>query len=196
LGQTLYRIGQFAQKASVSVRTLQFYDKMELLSPSRYTEAGYRMYTEDDLIKLETILALKFLGFTLAEIKKYLEAGPQSVREALRQQKAMLTEKRDQLNLIIDAISETEEKLSSGQCDWEAIRHVIQVMQMEQKKDWVDKYFTPEQRIMLKELSKKSYSEEALKSLQERDEWTEEDQKRVDEQYASDSIKSLFYPEN
>lgn len=65
LDQHFYFISEFAQKASVSVRTLRFYDKVGLLSPTSYTEAGYRLYTDTDFLRLQQILALKFLGFSL-----------------------------------------------------------------------------------------------------------------------------------
>ena len=60
-----YQTGQFARKASVTLRTLRYYDSVGLLSPSQVTEAGYRLYTEEDLLTLQNILALKFLGFSL-----------------------------------------------------------------------------------------------------------------------------------
>ena len=69
MGQHYYHTGQFAQKASVSIRTLRYYDKVGLLSPSQYTEAGYRLYTDTDFLSIQQILALKFLGFSLEELK-------------------------------------------------------------------------------------------------------------------------------
>jgi DNA-binding transcriptional MerR regulator len=184
LDQRYYPISQFARKASVSVRTLQYYDKEGLLPPSKYTESGYRLYTDEDLANLQNILALKFLGFSLEEIRVLLQTGPRGLQEVLVQQKAMMKEKRAQIDAIIRAIEETEKLLQAGQCDWESIIRVIRVIQMEQKKDWVNKYFTPEQRKKMEELSRKSYSEEAQRKMAEWGEWTEEDQKRVDQQYA------------
>ena len=64
----LYRIAQFAQLAGVTVRTLQYYDRMGLLRPSATTEANYRLYTTADLLKLQQILTLKWMGFSLSEI--------------------------------------------------------------------------------------------------------------------------------
>src|SRR5438128_10142424 len=72
LDSHFYHTGQFAQKADVSVRTLRYYDKVGLLSPSYYTEAGYRLYTDTDFSRLQQILALKFLGFSLREINQCL----------------------------------------------------------------------------------------------------------------------------
>lgn len=64
MAEKLYHTNEFAKKSSVSVRTLQFYDKKGLLSPSGYTQVGYRLYSEDDLVRLQQILALKYLGFS------------------------------------------------------------------------------------------------------------------------------------
>lgn len=186
LKRRLYQTGQFAQRASVTLRTLRYYDKVGLLSPAHHTESGYRLYAEEDLLTLQHILALKFLGFSLEEIKRCLRRGPKQLAEVLAQQRAMMEEKRAQLDTIVKAIEETEALLHSGHHDWESIARVIQVIQMEQKTDWVKKYFTDEQRQKMEELGWTSYSEEALQKLQELHqggEWTEEDQKRADEQW-------------
>ena len=119
MGQHYYHTGQFAQKASVSIRTLRYYDKVGLLSPSQYTEAGYRLYTDTDFLSIQQILALKFLGFSLEEIKQFLRTGPTILQESLALQKAMMQEKRNQLDTIIQAIDETAELLQTNKQDWE-----------------------------------------------------------------------------
>ncbi len=151
----------------MSVRTLRYYDKVGLLLPSLHTEAGYRLYSDEDLLSLQQILALKFLGFSLEEIKVCLQTEPVRLQEALASQKAMMKEKRSQLDAIIQAIDKAEKLLQTNQCDWEAIMSVIQVMQMEQNKDWVNKYFTPEQQKKMEELSRKSYTEQDAQKLAE-----------------------------
>lgn len=105
--------------------------------------------------------------------------------EVLVQQKAMLAEKRRQLDDILRAIEETEQLLEDGRCDWDAIAGVIRVIQMEQKNEWVKKYFTPEQLRKMEELGQSSYSPEARRKLAEGgSEWTEADQQRAQEQWA------------
>lgn len=168
----------------MSPRTLRYYDRVGLLSPSQYTEVGYRLYAEEDLFRLQQILALKFLGFSLEEIKACLEVGPQRLPEVLAQQKAMMGEKRRQLDAILRGLEETEALVQAGQCSWEAIARVIQVIQMEQSKEWVKKQFTDEQLQKLEELSQSSYSTEARQKLAQRGEWTEADQQRAQEQWA------------
>ena len=170
----------------MTVRTLQFYDRVGLLSPSQRAESGYRLYAEEDLLVLQQILALKFLGFSLDEIKECLRRGPKQLEAVLARQREMMREKREQLDSIVKAIDETQALLESGTCDWESIARVITVIQMEQKTDWVKKYFTDKQLETMQVLGAESYSAEALQSLQQRmaqREWTEEDQKRADEQW-------------
>ena len=65
-------VGEAAKKMGVSVRTLQYYDKEGIVSPSAQSEGGRRLYTEKDLIKIHQILSLKSLGFSLDDIKKRL----------------------------------------------------------------------------------------------------------------------------
>ncbi|GLV60500.1 MerR family transcriptional regulator [Dictyobacter sp. S3.2.2.5] len=180
-----YSTSQFAQRAAVTARTLRFYDKVGLLSPSQHTEAGHRLYSDDDLVNLQQILSLKFLGFSLDEIKACLQEDPRRLRETLAAQKAMMREKRRQLETIIQAIEKAETLLEEAPAGWDALVDVIQVMQMEQSnKDWVNKYLTPEQQQKMSELSRNSYSQEAAAKIAEWSKsWTEEDQQRANQQW-------------
>ncbi len=179
-----YTTSQFARKASVTARTLRFYDKVGLFSPSEYTEAGHRLYSDEDLWSLQQILALKFLGLSLEEIKVCLQTDPKRLQETLTIQKAMMHEKRRQLDVVIQALENAEALLQSDQRDWEAFIIVIQVMQMEQSKEWVNKYLTPEQQQKMAEISSTSYSPEAAQKLTEWGKnWSEEDQKHASQQW-------------
>ena len=66
--RALYQAHEFAELAGVTIRTLHHYDRLGLLKPSRRTEAGYRLYSESDLVRLEQIIVLKFLGLPLKRI--------------------------------------------------------------------------------------------------------------------------------
>jgi DNA-binding transcriptional MerR regulator len=182
-----YTTSQFAQKAAVTARTLRFYDKVGLLSPSEHTEAGHRLYSDEDLWGLQQILALKFLGLSLEEIKVCLQTNPERLPETLATQKAMMREKRSQLDAVLQAIEKAEVLLRNSQGDWEAIIiNVIQAMHMEQNKEWVNKYLTVEQQQKMAEVSQKSYSPEAAQKVAEWGKnWTEEDQKRADQQWSA-----------
>ena len=64
----VYRIQEFAKLAGVTVRALHHYDRLGLLKPSGRSAAGYRLYRDCDLARLEQIVVLKFLRLPLTEI--------------------------------------------------------------------------------------------------------------------------------
>src|SRR4029077_1021986 len=106
-------------------------------------------------------------------------AGPRRLRESLGQQKAMMREKRAQIDAILQAINEAERHLEAELSTFESVVRVIEVIQMQQQNDWVNKYFTPEQQQSINERSETSYSETARQKLAARGPWTEEDQARA-----------------
>lgn len=69
----MYGIGKVASEANLTVRTLRYYDEINLLKPSHVAESGYRYYSKKDVLKLQRILALKELGFDLNQIKEILD---------------------------------------------------------------------------------------------------------------------------
>ena len=64
-----YSSGEFARMAHVTLRTIRYYDKQNILKPSYVTEAGARFYTDEDFARLQQILLLKYLGFSLDDIR-------------------------------------------------------------------------------------------------------------------------------
>ena len=65
-----YTTAEFAKKAHVSVRTIRYYDDIDLLKPSCYDVQGNRCYTEEDFFRLQKVLSLKYFGFSLKEIEE------------------------------------------------------------------------------------------------------------------------------
>jgi DNA-binding transcriptional MerR regulator len=164
------------------LRTLRFYEEVGLLIPREHTESGYRLYVDEDLVTLQQILALKFLGLSLEEIRDCLRRGPKQLAGVLSQQRAMMQEKRTQLDAIIRAIADTEALLHAGTCDWESVARVISAIRMENQNFWVKKYFTEEQIQTLSELLGAAYSDEAKAKLSSRSgsmQWTEADQEKA-----------------
>jgi len=141
-----YQPHEFAKRAGVTIRALHHYDRLGLLKPSGRTTAGYRLYTDRDLVRLEQIVALKFIGFPLSQIRELLNRKDLDLAAELRQQRQIIAEKRDHLDRAIRAIERAEQLVSSGeQTDWEPFRKIIEVIQMQTKKDWMKKYYTEEQ---------------------------------------------------
>lgn len=94
-------VHEVSELAGVSIRTLQYYDNIGLLRPAVRTEAGYRLYGDDDLARLQQILLFRELEFPLKEIKRIVEAPGFDRRRALEQQLELLELKRERLEGII-----------------------------------------------------------------------------------------------
>ena len=90
----------------VSIRTLRHYDEIGLLKPTELTEAGYRLYDDKALEKLQEIMFYRELEIPLSEIKTILENPFYDKKQALLTQKALLEQKRNRLNGIIELISD------------------------------------------------------------------------------------------
>lgn len=141
----LFQSQEFAQLSGVTVRTLHHYDRLGLLKPSRYTGAGFRLYSEDDFARLEQIVALKFIGFSLNEIKKILKRGTSDLATTLRQQREAIEEKRERLELAVKAIERAEYVVATSRAPgWETFAKIIEVISMQSNMDWTKKYYSEE----------------------------------------------------
>ena len=124
----VYTSGQFAAKANVTLRMLRYYDKMDLLKPSMHRPSGARLYTDADFLRLQQILLLKYLGFSLNDIRELtLGSGdPHVLKESLLIQKRLLLEKQEELSSMIYAVDETANALEEkGIVDWNDLLHLI-----------------------------------------------------------------------
>lgn len=101
IGRDGWQIGEAARRAGISVRALRHYDRIGLLAPSRVTQAGYRLYDEAALLRLEQILFFRELGFSLCEIRRIMESPSYDMREAMRRQHGLLCQKRRRLDAMI-----------------------------------------------------------------------------------------------
>ncbi len=129
-----YSSGQFAKMAQVSVRTIRFYDKQNILKPSYVTPAGARFYTDSDFVKLQQILLLKYLGFSLDDIKGMTidDMDYHFLRNSLSMQKKLVADKIEQMQLVENAIDNTVSALENDQqIDWSQMLHLIHLTSME-----------------------------------------------------------------
>lgn len=95
-------VHEVSKLAGISVRTLHHYDAIGLLSPTKTTEAGYRLYDDDALERLQCILIFKELEFPLNDIKQILDSPNFERNKALEQQIKLLTMKKEHLENLID----------------------------------------------------------------------------------------------
>ena len=94
-------VKEISQTAGVSVRTLHYYDEINLLKPTKKTDAGYRLYDDTALERLHTIMLFRELQFPLKEIRNILDNPDFDTKAALKEQIHMLELKKSRLNEII-----------------------------------------------------------------------------------------------
>jgi len=141
-----YRAGEFAELAGVTVRTLHHYDELDLLAPSAHSEAGYRLYTMDDLARLSHIQALRFIGMPLKDIKQTLDGEHLALPDALRLQRKILVQRRAHLDAIIEALDRADAAVAQhSDTQWSALREVMLTMNEQRNWGWVKEHYTPEQ---------------------------------------------------
>ena len=134
--KTYMTTGKFAKMANVSERTIRYYDVQGLLKPSIVMENGYRGYSEEDFARLQRIISLKQLGFSLDEIKAMnQEEDHTSFQKSLQLQIDLLEKKIKHSQLLKDALSRTKHALDQedGHVNWNHVVSLIQMSTQEEK---------------------------------------------------------------
>lgn len=108
-----YRIAEVAALAGVTVRALHHYDEIGLLTPSIRSKAGYRLYTERDLLRLQQIMIQRELGLPLEHIRRVLDDPTFDLRAALLAQKTALEQRAAQTRALLDAVNAALEHVAS-----------------------------------------------------------------------------------
>ncbi len=103
----MYTVKQLSDLAGVSVRTLHYYDEIELLKPSSVGANGYRYYEEDDLLRLQQILFYREIGLELMQIKEVLDSPDFDLVAALRSHRHVLQEKIARLEKLVGTVDST-----------------------------------------------------------------------------------------
>src|SRR6185437_11414913 len=143
--EPMLKVSEFAEKAGVTVRILHHYDRLSLLKPSERNRSGYRLYGERDLVRLQQIATLKFIGLSLKQIKNVLDGNDLDLPATLSLQRRLLTDKRGQIELALRAIEEAERSMGPNHApDWSALKKIIEVMEMETNNEWMKKYYSDE----------------------------------------------------
>ncbi len=109
-----YSVGQVAELAGVTVRTLHHYGQIGLLEPQDRTGTGYRRYSEDDLDRLRHILFYRELGFSLDDIATILRDPGAGTGAHLRRQRQLLTDRITRLRAMVEAVDKELEAHTMG----------------------------------------------------------------------------------
>lgn len=141
---SLLKIGELAKQTGLSIRTLHYYDEIQLLCPSHRTETGHRLYGDRDIIRLQQILSLRQLSFSLKEIRDCLENPEFSLPHVIDLHLARLKEQMTVSRTLFDKLSAIARELQVNQSV--AIEDLIQTMETITMSE---QYFTPEQQAVL-----------------------------------------------
>lgn len=142
--QGFMTVGEVAKKMGITVRTLQYYDKEGLLSPSAESEGGRRLYTDKDLVTLHQIMSLKSLGFSLNDIKGRLISleTPADVANALTEQADDMRKKIEQLQASLSSIEQLKtEVLQMQTVNFKKYADIIVNLQMKNDSYYLIKRF-------------------------------------------------------
>src|SRR5262245_20681517 len=141
------KVGELARRTGLTIRTLHHYDEIGLLKPSLHTEAGYRLYTAADIARLQQVLSLRQLGFSLEEVRDCLDRPGFSPLEVIRLHVARLREQIDLQRKLCERLEALAEHFrTAGEVSADEFLFTIKVMTM------IEKYYTPEQLQQLEEL--------------------------------------------
>ena len=133
-GGVYYSSGEFARMAQITVRTVRYYDKQNILKPSLVTPTGARFYTEEDFARLQQIMLLKYLGFSLDDIRELTvnDSDYSYLEHSLEQQQNLVRDRIEQLQLVEQAIGETVTEIRQQEnVDWNRMRELIHLTGME-----------------------------------------------------------------
>jgi DNA-binding transcriptional MerR regulator len=142
--QGFMTVGELAKKMNTTVRTLQYYDREGLLSPSAESDGGRRLYTDKDVIRLHQIQSMKYLGFSLDDIKNRLVSleTPADVAAALSAQAKVVSEKIATLSEVLGSIEKLRvETLQMQTVDFKMYADIVVNLQMKNDFYGLIKYF-------------------------------------------------------
>lgn len=123
----LYTPHEFAKISGLTKRALRYYNEQGLLTPVYVNEAGHKFYSQNSFFEAQRILSLRFLMFSLEEIKD-IQKSHSNIQESLRMQKSILKEKEEQIKSIIGTINEMEKAISqSREIAWDDIFSAVKL---------------------------------------------------------------------
>jgi DNA-binding transcriptional MerR regulator len=163
------QVGELARRTGLTVRTLHHYDEIGLLKPSGHTEAGYRLYTAADVERLQQVLSLRSLGFSLEEVRDCLTRPDFAPLPVIRLHLAKLRGQIDLEQKLCERLEALAARLSAaGEVSADEFLRTIEEMTM--LETMAKKYFTPEQLQTIQQ-KRDQAGRDALERGQE--EWAE-----------------------
>jgi len=126
------KISEFAKRSGVTIKTLLHYEKIGLLIPSSRNENGYRVYLEEDFLKLQQITTLKYIGLSLKEINHIINENNENLENMICIQKKALEEKKKHIEEVIKVFDKAEmQAKENGSLDADSLINIIKITNME-----------------------------------------------------------------
>lgn len=136
-----FRVGDFANRAGISIRTLRYYDQIGLLKPTAHSESGQRLYTALDYARLQQILTLKLIGLSLEEIRQLLTTDLAGIEHLLERQKQALEQQARQLLQVVQTIERAQNTIRAAhELDLETLINIIRMVNMHTQSDWLSQF--------------------------------------------------------
>src|SRR5262245_17221710 len=143
-----WKVGELAERTGLTVRTLHHYDAIGLLCPSGRTGSahgsGHRLYTAEDVARLQQVLSLKQLGFGLEQIREYLSRPDYNPRQVVRMHLARVRDQAEELRRLADRLAALADALDKAE-----VVSVDEFLSTIGEMTMIEKYYTPEQLACL-----------------------------------------------
>ena len=158
-------ISEFSKLTGATIRTLQYYDGENILKPNHKSEVGYRFYSKHEMLVLQKINILKYIGFNLNQIKTVLKSDKFDWLSSLNLQAKLLHESIEKMRDGIVLINHSINKyiVSHDEPDWDAMSKILEVLQMKQDSaynNWIKRNFTDADLEFFAEMASSQNNEE------------------------------------
>lgn len=141
MAEQLFSTGEFAKRANVTVRTIHYYEKKGLIRPEKISDSGYRYYGQREFARLQRVLTLKLLGFSLEEIREFSlnENDRDFLQRSFGMQLSLVRKKIEHLKAVEESIQNVSEMFAVDDVpDWDEITKLIRIINMDG--DLVEQY--------------------------------------------------------
>lgn len=141
MAEQLFSTGEFAKRANVTVRTIHYYEKKGLIRPEKISDSGYRYYGQREFARLQRILTLKLLGFSLEEIREFSlnENDRDFLQRSFAMQLSLVRKKIEHLKAVEESIQNVSGMFAEDDVpDWDEITKLIRIINMDG--DLVEQY--------------------------------------------------------
>lgn len=149
----LWKVGELAKRTGLTVRTLHHYDQIGLLRPSGRTVSehgsGHRLYTADDVARLQQIQSLKLLGFSLDEVREYLSKSDYDPRQVVRLHLSRVRGQAAELQKLADRLAALADALDKAE-----VVSADEFLTTIEEMTVIEKMYTPEQMKQFEEIAK------------------------------------------